>query len=52
MPGGSNANIIVNPDELKEIPQEMISSLKISAQLDNYRWMIAETSQSLQKVQE
>lgn len=52
MPGGSNANIIVNPDELKEIPQEMISSVRISAQLDNYRWMIAETSQSLQKVQE
>ena len=52
MPGGSNANIIVNPDELKEIPQEMISSLRISAQLDNYKWMIAETSQSLEKVQE
>ena len=52
MPGGSNADIIVNPTELKELPQEMISSLRIKAQLDNYRWMISETSQSLQKVQE
>ncbi|MBD2569838.1 hypothetical protein [Anabaena lutea] len=52
MPGGSNANIIVNPTELKELPPEMISSLRIKAQLDNYRWMISESSQSLQKVQE
>lgn len=52
MPGVCNTNIVVNSSALKEIPIDMVSSLKIKAHLDNYRWMITETSQSLQKVKE
>jgi hypothetical protein len=52
MPGVYDANIVVNPTELKELPIEMVSSIKISAALDNYRWIIDEKSQSLQKVED
>ncbi len=47
-----NTDIIVNPSILKDIPVEMISSLKIKAGLQSYRWIIGETGQTLQKVKD
>jgi hypothetical protein len=52
MPGVPNADIIVNPTALKDLPIGMVSTLKIKAGLQSYRWMIAESGQSLQKVTE
>ncbi|MBN3940007.1 sigma-70 family RNA polymerase sigma factor [Nostoc sp. NMS9] len=52
MPGVPNADIIVNPLALKDLPIDMVSTLKIKAGLENYRWMISESGQSLQKVKE
>ena len=46
----SETEIEVNLSKLKEHQGTMISSLKIKAQLDNYKWMITKTSQSLEKV--
>ncbi|MBC1239131.1 hypothetical protein [Nostoc sp. 2RC] len=52
MPGVPNADIVVNPATLKDLPIDMVSTLKIKAGLQSYRWMIAESGQSLQKVTE
>jgi hypothetical protein len=52
MPGVPNADIIVNPTALKDIPIDMVSTLKLKAGLQSYRWMLAESGQSLQKVTE
>lgn len=52
MPGVPNADVIVNPTALKDLPIDMVSTLKIKAGLQSYRWMIAESGQSLQKVTE
>ncbi|MCC5637475.1 hypothetical protein LC593_16825 [Nostoc sp. CHAB 5844] len=47
-----HTNIIVNPSTLKELQMGMISSMKIKAELDNYRWLITKAEQSLEKVHE
>ena len=48
----NHTKVIVNPSTLKDLQLGMVSSMKIKAELDNYRWMITKTSQSLEKVQE
>ncbi|MDZ8188023.1 MAG: hypothetical protein RMX96_24620 [Nostoc sp. ChiSLP02] len=51
--GIPNTEIIVAPSVLKDIPIEMISTLKIKAGLQSYRWIIGEGgTQNLQKVKD
>ena len=42
--------VMVAPDFLSELPVGILSSLKITAQMDGYQWTITETSENLSRV--
>ena len=44
-------DIIVSPERLQDLPCEIVSSLRIKAELANYQWTITETSASLNRIQ-
>jgi hypothetical protein len=43
-------DVMVTPDFLSELPVGILSSLKITAQMDGYQWTITETSENLSRV--
>lgn len=43
-------DIIVGSNRLKEVPSELISSIKLKAEMTNYRWTITQTSATLNQV--
>lgn len=44
-----HADIMITPSFLRELPIEIISSLKITVQMDSYKWALTETGESLNK---
>jgi len=47
-----HAEIMASPDFLRELPPEIISSLKIKTKMESYQWTISESGESLQKVRD
>jgi len=43
------ADVMVTPDFLRELPIETLSSLKVTVEMEGYQWTITETSESLSK---
>lgn len=43
-------DVMVTPDFLRELPIGILSSLKITAQMEGYQWTITETSENLSRV--
>ncbi|MGK7945378.1 MAG: hypothetical protein AB4058_12995 [Microcystaceae cyanobacterium] len=46
----SRLDILVSPEQLKDVPTDLISSIKIKAELTNYQWSISDISEYLHKV--
>lgn len=45
-----SVDVILNPDDLKDAPVETLSSIRLKASLNNYRWTITDTSEVLNEV--
>lgn len=48
----TETEVQVELDQLSKYDKDLISTLEIEAEIDNYRWMITKTDQTLEKVQE
>lgn len=46
----SRLDILVSPEQLKDVPTDLISSIKIKAELNNYQWSISDISEHLHRV--
>jgi hypothetical protein len=45
-----SVDVILNPDDLKELPAAALSSIRIKASVSSYRWVVSDTKATLNEV--